>query len=150
MGLLIDTSVIVALERQKGVPAELAVRAGSQEVYLSAVTASELLHGVHRAGQESIRKRRSAFIEDAIRLFPILPFDLEVAREHARIWADLSRQGMLIGAHDLMIAATALAHDLSLVTFNAREFSRVQDLTLVTWEAQETDPPRSAPEQGPV
>ena len=136
MGLLIDTSVIIALERQKGAPAQLQARAGGQAVYLSAVTASELLHGLHRAGQESIRKRRSAFIDDAFRLFPILPFDLDVAREHARIWAGLSRQGLVIGAHDLMIAATALAHDLSLVTFNAREFSRVQDLTLVTWEAQ--------------
>lgn len=65
-----------------------------QTAHISAVTASELLHGFHRAEQESIRKRRFAFIEDTLKLFPILPFDLEVAREHARAWADLSRQGM--------------------------------------------------------
>jgi len=141
MGLLIDTSVIVAIERQKGAPAELQDRAGGQTVHQSAVTASELLHGLHRAREESIRQRRAAFLEKVLSQFPILPFDLEVAHEHARIWAELKRQGMLIGAHDLMIAATALAHQMHLLTFNAREFSRIQGSTLVGWEGP-LAPPR--------
>ena len=62
--------------------------------------------------------------------FPILELDLAAARVHARIWADLQASGSLIAAHDLWIAATALAHSLTLMSTNAREFSRVPGLAL--------------------
>jgi predicted nucleic acid-binding protein len=58
----------------------------------------------------------------------VLSFDLDAARVHARIWAELARRGAMIGAHDLIIAATAVRHDLAVVTRNQREFSRVEGL----------------------
>ena len=61
---------------------------------------------------------------------PILPFGLAEARIHARIWAGLTASGTLIGAHDLLIAATALAHGFDLLTDNVREFSRVPGLVV--------------------
>ena len=61
----------------------------------------------------------------------LLPFDLLVARFHARIWADLMSRGQMIGAHDLLIAATAVAYELPLVTENRREFARVEGLELI-------------------
>nr|MDQ2997357.1 hypothetical protein [Chloroflexota bacterium] len=54
--------------------------------------------------------------------------------------ADLAVKGIPIGAHDLQIAAIALAHDLTLVTHNTREFSRVAGLRLEDWERDDAAP----------
>ena len=59
---------------------------------------------------------------------PVLPFDLLVARVHARVSAQLLDAGRLIGAHDLLIAATALAHGYAVLTQNLRDFRRVPGL----------------------
>ena len=68
---------------------------------LSAITASELLHGVHRADGAVRRGRREAFVETILTYLPVLPFTLDIARVHARLWADLQAQGEMIGSHDL-------------------------------------------------
>jgi tRNA(fMet)-specific endonuclease VapC len=125
VALLIDTSVLVELERAEAAPpGEL----DGEDVYLSAISASELLHGVERASSAARRGRRETFVERVLDLVPVLPFDLDVARVHARVWADLIRRGAMIGAHDLIIAATAIRHDLAVVTRNLDEFSRVDGL----------------------
>jgi tRNA(fMet)-specific endonuclease VapC len=59
--------------------------------------------------------------------------DLPTARVHAQLWADLARAGRLIGAHDLWLAAAALAHGLTLAAANVREFGRVPGLVVETW-----------------
>ena len=133
MGYLIDTSVFVAYERGKLDKRALVKRFGDQEVVLSAISASELLHGVHRADSAQRRGRREAFVERILSAVPVLPIDLDVARTHARVWADLRVRGAVIGAHDLLIAATALTHGLTVATRNAREFSRVEDLQVEIW-----------------
>ena len=61
---------------------------------------------------------------------PILELDLAAARVHARLWADLQSTGALVGAHDLWIAATALAHSLTIMSTNARDFGRIPGLAL--------------------
>lgn len=61
----------------------------------------------------------------------VQPFDLGQARVHARIWADLASRGEMIGAHDLQIAAAALALDHELATLNVHEFRRVAGLKLI-------------------
>jgi predicted nucleic acid-binding protein len=101
---------------------------------MAAITASELLHGYHRAANAGIRARRAAFVESLLELIPVLPFGLTEARRHAELWAELVRRGTVIGAHDLMIAATALAHGDALATLNRREFSQVQGLRLTSIE----------------
>ena len=132
MALLIDTSVLVALERA---PSPGALDELSDEPsYLSAISASELLHGVERAADEARRARRQAFVERVIDTLPVLAFDLDAARVHARIWARLLGRGEVIGAHDLIIAATAVSRDLLLLTRNAREFSRVEGLSVKGFE----------------
>ncbi|HEY0781425.1 MAG TPA: PIN domain-containing protein, partial [Thermoanaerobaculia bacterium] len=92
------------------------------------MTASELLHGMHRAQHPARRARRSAFIEAALVRFPLLRIDLATARLHAKIWADLAAAGTLIGANDLWLAATAIEHGLALATGNVHEFERVPGL----------------------
>ena len=133
MGFLIDASVLIEAERGKlDLQAHIQGREQKQG-YLSVVTASELLHGVHRAKNSTIRARRSAFVEGILTHFPLLDIDLATARLHAQIWATLAAQGQRIGPHDLWLAASCLAHGLTMVTANAREFERVAGLTVEDW-----------------
>lgn len=98
---------------------------------ISVITASELLHGIHRAVDGSRRMRRQAYVEHVLAEMEALPLTLEVARIHAEVWAQLEATGEVIGVHDLWIAATALAHGLRIATANAREFARVPGLDAV-------------------
>ena len=135
MAVLIDTSLLIAYERGRlDLDRHLRNRS-EEEFFVSVITASELLHGVFRANDPVIRARRSAFVEGVLERFPILPIDLTIARSHARIWAELSAVGTLIGPHDLWLAAACLAHDLSLATANVREFVRVPSLRVEDWRS---------------
>lgn len=98
------------------------------EVAISAITASELLHGVHRAANPEQASRREAFAARVLTTIPVVPFDTDIARVHARVWAQLARTGTSIGAHDLIIAATALTRGWDVATLNLRDFSRVPGL----------------------
>ena len=133
MGVLIDASVLIEHERGRVDPERHLRGREQEEFFLSVVTASELLHGVHRAPDPNVRARRSAFVEAVLERFSLLPVDLAVARAHARLWAGLMAEGRLIGPHDLWLAATCLAHGLTMVTGNVREFARVPGLTVESW-----------------
>lgn len=131
MALLIDTSIFIALERSRGDLSDLLQGLGDEPVALSVITASELLHGVHRADSAMRRSRREEFVEKILTAFPVIPFTLQMARIHSLIWADLQGKGVVIGAHDLLIAATALAQDRIVATGNPRHFGRVPGLKIV-------------------
>lgn len=128
MAVLIDTSVLVDAER-RGRSLDKAV--GDQDRAISVITASELLHGVHRAQASAVRARRSAFVEHVISAIEPLPVTTAIARAHAEIWAELENDGNLIGAHDIWIAATALSHGMDVATANTRDFGRVPGLNVV-------------------
>src|SRR5215472_7546049 len=101
-----------------------------EEVGIAAITAAELLHGVHRATPEH-RARREAFVETVLAAFPPLPFGLLTARSHARIWAELSVAGQDVGAHDRLVAATAIAAGWRVGTANLRHFDRIAGLDVL-------------------
>lgn len=133
MGTLIDSSVLIAAER-----GDLAVReklTGNREesIALAAISASELLHGVHRAAGAAQRSRRQAFVEQLLSAIPVMPFDLVVARLHAELWARLAAKGVQVGAHDLLIAATAIATGYRVATRDERSFPRIPGLPTVIW-----------------
>jgi tRNA(fMet)-specific endonuclease VapC len=135
LGVLIDTSVLIEHERGR-LELESHLRGReNEEFFLSVVTASELLHGVHRAQDGRIQARRTAWVEAVLERFPLLDVDLITARSHARLWAELASAGRLIGPHDLWLAATCLSRGLSLITVNVREFERVPGLTVENWLA---------------
>lgn len=130
MGIILDTSVLVEYEKGRLDIAEF-ISAREDEIFgLSTVSIAELLHGVHRADTESRRLQRSEFVEKVIDSFSIFPMDLEVSRVYAKIWAELLKKGIKIGAHDLMIGATALSKNFSIATYNIRHFSRIDGLKL--------------------
>lgn len=133
MGVLIDASLLIEHERGR-LDLDSRLRGREEEEFLlSVVTASELLHGVHRARDEAQRHRRSAWVEAILERFPLLHTDLATARAHARLWAELEQGGRRIGPHDLWLAAACLAHGLSLATANVREFDRVAGLEVENW-----------------
>ena len=134
MGLLVDSNILIGFERQ-AFDISASVRGREEETFfLSVVSASELLHGVHRAKSRKTKAMRLAFVEAVLAAIPILDIDLATARCHAQLWSDLIRRGEMIGVHDSWIAASCLAHGLKLVTENKREFQRVPGLELEVWK----------------
>ena len=129
MAQLIDTSVLIAVERQGRSLADLRAELTGEDIAIAAITASELLVGTHFA-DAARRQQREAYVEDVLESIALVYFDLHVARIHARLVYEMSRAGLQIGAHDLQIAATAVAYDYGLATLNVREFRRVPGLSV--------------------
>ena len=133
MAVLIDASILIEAERGRLDLEPHVERHRDEESFVSVITASELLHGVHRATGANVRAKRSAFVEGVLERFPLLSVDLACARAHAQVWAELRKAGLMIGPHDLWLAATCLAHELTMVTANLREFERVPGLVVELW-----------------
>jgi tRNA(fMet)-specific endonuclease VapC len=131
VGVILDTFILVAAERQTIRFESFLESLGDEPVAVCAITASELLHGCHRAVDPGVRARRAAFVEALLDAIPVLSFGLPEARRHAELWAVLARNGTLIAAHDLLISATALAQGQKVATLNQREFGRVAGLAVV-------------------
>ena len=133
MGALIDSSVLIAIERAKlGLDSLLRDHA-DEEIAIASITASELLHGVHRANKVDQRTRREAFVEKVLAVVPVVPFDLVAARIHSGLWAQLTTKGIHVGAHDLLIAATAAAIGYAVATHDKRSFPKIPGINIVAW-----------------
>ena len=130
MGVVLDSSVLIGAERGTVRFDALLGSLESTPVAMAAITASELLHGCHRARDAGVRARRAAFVDALLEVIPVLPFGVPEARRHAQLWADLVREGIVIGPHDLLIGATALARGDAVATLNTRDFSRFPGLRL--------------------
>jgi tRNA(fMet)-specific endonuclease VapC len=148
MGTLLDTTVFIELERAiRRLPAASAMDevsghleaqlGATEEVGIATITASELLHSVHRATPEH-RARREAFVEGVLAAFPPFPFDLLAARAHARLWAGLASSGIDVGAHDRLVAATAITAGWRVGTANVKHFERIPGLEVlaITWRTE--------------
>jgi tRNA(fMet)-specific endonuclease VapC len=116
-----DAHVVPRLQALR--PADLAV---------PAIVEYELRYGLLRLPPEAAVPRLAA-LENLLRPIQRLPFDGDCAAHAAHIRASLEAAGTPIGPHDVLIAATALRHQATLVTRNAREFSRVPGLQWQNW-----------------
>ncbi len=128
MGLLIDTDVWILAEKS-GDHLNFARWAEYGGAYMSAITASELLVGVERANTSERRARRGAFVENLLSSVPVLEFSMPVVRTHARLVAALAKS-VTVGAHDALIAATAVHHGFALLTRNVDDFKRFAGLKI--------------------
>src|SRR3989339_1033292 len=124
MGLILDTNVFIHQERSKQL-LDLESVKSFEPFFISSITVSELLAGVHLAANKKIKLHRLAFVEEIISRMPILDFTPEIARTHSELHVYLIRHGKLIGAHDLIIAATAVHHGHAVLTRNVKEFKQV-------------------------
>ncbi len=120
MGLVIDTDVWVLAEKSGG-KLDLARWVKYEGAYMSAITASELLVGVERANTAQRKAQRGAFVENLLSAIPVLEFSMPVARTHARMLAALPKT-VTAGAHDALIAATAIHHGYAVLTRNVAHF----------------------------
>ena len=102
------------------------------EVAMCAVVRAELVFGARKSTHVAENLR---LVDALFEPFVCLPFDDRAADAYGSVRADLERVGRPIGPNDLLIAATALAHDLILVTHNLSEFGRVPGLDVDDWEA---------------
>ena len=109
-------------------------RRATSDIAVCGIVKAELLYGARRSSRvEENLYRIEALCEPLVSL----PFDDGCADAYGRIRSVLETEGNPIGPNDLLIAATALAFDVTLVTHNTREFNRVPGLRMVDWEAGE-------------
>ena len=104
--LILDTGVLIATERQRRETS--AAIASDDDVVIAAITVAELRTGIELASPEH-RAQRTEFLLRVLETVPIEPYDLTTAEAHGRLLAHVSRDGRRRGAHDLIIAATAIA-----------------------------------------
>lgn len=132
MTYLLDTNACIRYLRDPAsrVRRELAARPPA-DIRLCSVVLAELYPGALRS-THPVASRTA--VDALVAPYISLPFDNTVADVRAQIRVHLERLGLLIGPHDLMIAAIALVHGLTLVTHSTKEFSRVPGLTLEDWE----------------
>lgn len=126
----LDTNSLSYFLKGRGRVGERLLAQPPSKVGLPSVVLYELAHGAARSQAPPDLKAR---LEALLRSLPILPFGEAEARAAARIRADLETAGKPIGPHDVLIAATALAHGATLVTRNVREFRRVKGLRVEDW-----------------
>lgn len=117
--LILDTTVLIDAERRGRQLNRLI--ADEDDVAIAAVTAAELLVGVELA--DARRPTRAAFVRSVLDTVPTEDYDVQVARAHATLLAHVRRTGRPRGAHDLIIAATAVARDRLVVSTDRTAFA---------------------------
>ena len=129
---LLDTNTCIRFLRDAASPVRQRMAQTSyHDIALCAIVKAELYYGAQRSANPEHAQRMLA---EFAAHFGSLPFDDHGAILYGEIRADLTQRGLIIGPNDLFIAATALAHQATLVTHNTREFSRVPGLCLEDWE----------------
>ena len=131
MRYLLDTNIVIfVLKDQVGKAAIRLSQASPSEVAVCAVVEAELYHGATKYG---VPDRRRRALDGFLAPFPSLPFDSACVPHYARLRDALERSGQVIGGNDMLIAAIALTHDLTVVTHHSGEFNRVPGLQVEDW-----------------
>ena len=136
MKYLLDTNALTAWVTKDAVFVQHIQTKNPSDLAISVMTEHEVLFGI--ACNPKLRLR--AVAQNMLALLPKLAVDSDVAAAAADIRADLKFRGLPIGPYDVLIAATALAHNLVVVTHNTREFSRIAGLKVEDWQLQNQVP----------
>lgn len=128
---MLDTNTIIyAIKRKPACVLERLLSHDPSEICISAITMAELEFGISHSSHPAQNRTATLLLLSGI---TILPFDAEAAFEYGMIRHHLQSQGMVIGGNDMLIAAHAKSKNLTLVTHNTREFSRVNGFALKDW-----------------
>ncbi|MGH9688030.1 MAG: PIN domain-containing protein [Candidatus Acidiferrales bacterium] len=134
MGVILDSSVLIAGERRKESVGEILKRVrtvqGEIDCALSVVTIVELTHGIYRAKSDANRERRRAFSEELRRDMVVHPVTVEIAELAGRIEGEQAARGIRITFEDLLIGATALHLGYGVATLNTADFQRIPGLSI--------------------
>jgi tRNA(fMet)-specific endonuclease VapC len=135
MGLILDSSILVAAERggesMRAILKRVQARQGEIESGLSAVIIVELTHGIYRAKSDVDRERRRAFTEELCRDVMVHPVTLEIAQLAGRIEGEQAARGVSIAFEDLLIGTTALHLGFGVATLNVRHFRLIPGLFVI-------------------
>lgn len=135
MGLILDSSVVIAAER-RGDTVEQFIEGvvnatGDQDAALSAIGLTELIHGLYRAKTPAMRRRRESFLTELLADLTVYPYTKETAMLAGKLDGEQQSKGVVIPFGDLLIGATALSLDYSVLTVNLRDFRRIPGLSVV-------------------
>lgn len=131
MKYLLDTNVLIELTKGNQLIRQRATAVGLDNCFASEITVAELLYGAYKAGIER-HHHEVSFFKDNLHILQIRP----CLDNYARIKVALESKGQRIDNFDLLIAATAISSELTLVTHNTKHFERIPGLTVIDWEQE--------------
>jgi predicted nucleic acid-binding protein len=135
MGLILDSSVVIAAERRgtsvAGLIRLVFATVGDQDAALSSVGLTEMVHGIYRAQSPAMRTRRESFIKELVRDLVVYPYTTETAMLAGKIDGEQTAGGVVIPFPDLLIGATALSLGFPVLTVNARHFRLIPNLQVI-------------------
>jgi predicted nucleic acid-binding protein len=135
MGLILDSSILIAAERQgknaHQVLTAIAEEIGETEIGVSVVTLIELAHGAARADTPQRKFKRDKFIEELLTAMPVYPVSASIAVRTGRLDGENQVRGLRIPLPDLLIGVTALELGYSVGTANLRHLNQIPGLTVV-------------------
>jgi len=132
LSYLLDTNILSDLIRHpRGRVASRIAAVGEDTICTSIIVASELRFGASKSGSTKLVNR----IDIILSALDVLAIKIPADRHYADVRWELTRRGIPIGPNDLLIAAHALSLDITVVTANSGEFSRVPDLKVENWLA---------------
>jgi tRNA(fMet)-specific endonuclease VapC len=136
MGLILDSSIVISAERRGDTPSQLFARIasaiGEDQLAISSIALTEIVHAVYRASDAKIRARREAFIQELVTDLEVIPYTRSTAVLAGKIDGQQRALGITIPLMDLLIGATALEIGFSLVTANLRHFQLIPGLNVIT------------------
>ena len=134
MGLILDSSVLIAAEREgrnaRQALAEIAVRAAGEDVAVSVITLIELAHGIARANTPQRKAARRQFLDELMTALPVHPVTAAIALRAGQIDGENAAQGVRVALSDLLIGVTALELGFSVLTVNVRHFRLIPGLQI--------------------
>lgn len=143
MGLILDSSVVIAAERRGETVGKLIeqiiAETDDQEAALSAIGLTELIHGIYRARTEEIRVRRESFVNELLDVLTVYPYTKDTAMLAGKLDGEQQALGIVIPFADLLIGVTALTIGYSVLTVNPRDFRRIPGLSVVQLQASPRD-----------
>lgn len=135
MGLILDSSVVIAAERRGDTVEQLIEKmvkaTGDQEAALSAIGLTELIHGLYRVQTPEICQRRESFLNELLTDLTVYPYTKETALLAGKIDGEQQSRGVVIPFGDLLIGATALSLAFKVLTGNLRDFQRIPGPTVM-------------------
>ena len=135
MGVVLDSSVLIAAEREKRpvsqLLASLSAELSATEFLLSAITVMELEHGWHRANTPEAAGKRRRYLDEVLAILPVEPFTGEMGVLAAKIDANMKKAGLVLATADLLIGVTALHYGYAVGTRNLRHFQMIPGLRVL-------------------
>lgn len=131
MAIILDADIVIQAEKGAFDLKAWLASYSNEQFELAAITVAELWHGVERATPRH-RIKRLNYLRAILSVIPVIPYNGQIAYEHARIWAYLEKVGKMIGPYDLIVAATALDRNSQVATFNRKHFDQVPGLKVIT------------------